>query len=206
MPGKRATEGLAPVPRERIEALVAKARERWPGWRGLHHAALIALTYLSGRRASEVLSLRREQVELREGLLVLKQVRILKRFKRDRRTGEKQPVLADIEVPLRPEDPLARAVLDYLAWRDRSSSRVARKLRAGGRLWAIKTRQRFWQIMVELDPGTWPHWLRHQRASHLATVLDAWEHQDYFKWGKLETAIKYVHRRAALEKIRRAGL
>ena len=209
MPGvKRSTEGLAPVPRERIEALVARARERWPGWRGLHHAALIALTYLSGRRASEVLGLTRQQVEVRlaEELLVLRQVRILKRFKKDKKTGKKSPIFADIEVPLRREDPLAQVVLEYLAWHDRSPSRIAKRLRAEGRLWAIRTRQRFWQIMVELDPGTWPHWLRHMRASHLAAVLDTWEHYDYFKWGKLETARKYVHRRASLEKIRQAGL
>ena len=199
MPGKRrSTKGLPPVPREYIVQLVKRALEHWPEPLGLRNAALIALTYLSGRRASEVLALKRDQVRLMPGYMVLLNVRILKRFVKDRETGEKKPVVENISIPVRDDDPLVQVVRAYLDWYDREKP-------GWENLWGIRTRQRFWQIVREIDPEIWPHWLRHQRASHLAQVLNPFELREKMAWAKLDTAIEYVHS-VADKKIREAGI
>jgi len=55
-------------------------------------------------------------------------------------------------------------------------------------------RSRAFQVITEFCPNLWTHYFRHQRLTHLASVLNPFELKDnYGKWSSLDPAVFYVH-------------
>lgn len=102
------------------------------------------------------------------------------------------------DIPMRLKDPLMKYVLDWLTFLQRNNH--------VGRVFPITSRQRAWQIMIEIDPNIWNHWLRHQRFTHVSETMDPYELKEFAKWETIEPAVDYVHRsvKRILEKTEKA--
>ena len=151
----------------------------------LRDKALFALMYLTSRRISELLPLKKSDLRYEKigGVEVITvRARALKR---------KDKPTAETPIPL--GDPLVKYVLEYL-----------KHLKADERLFPIG-RVRAWQIVKDHFPKLWCHWFRHARLTHLSSEMDVYELADFAKWKKLDMAMEYVHppKRRILEKMKR---
>ena len=146
--------------------------------------ALLAFIYLTGCRIEEVVKyktkgtimgrpIKKEQVSIRDSVIEVHNVRVLKRRGRAYKTI---PIIRnDIEKPF------INILLDYL-----------KTLSDDDYLFNM-TRERAWQILNEID--IFPHLLRHCRATHLITDYDfsTIQLQRFIGWKKLDSASDYLH-------------
>lgn len=132
--------------------------------------ALVALTYLTGSRISEVLRLHKYQFVARDGHIWVRAIKLSKcRVKRRPRRLQ----FRDARLPLTGERSVfTELVQDYLQTLDGD----------GGRLFSFNT-TRAWQIITALLPDYTCHWLRAFCEDYL---YDLWDHDlvavaDYVK-------------------------
>lgn len=137
--------------------------------------ALFCCLYLTGARINEVLSLTRDQFKEEENhgkqFLVIYNVLTLKR--RDNKVRRIDILISKEKLFI---DPL-------FAWLN--------LINDGDRLFDIK-RARAWQIIRTF--GTFPHFLRHTRSTHLIQdyKFNAYELKEYHAWKRLVTGENYV--------------
>lgn len=137
-----------PMTRNEVGEMVEKAD------RG-RDKTLIALLYLSGARISEVLELKREDIEIKTDELVI----------------SVEPQKRDKGSPLRKENNLILPIQDYFAGlvvsylKNLDSDEPIFKSRQGS---GPITRQRAHQIIKDLNGQTSAHFFRHTRANRLA--------------------------------------
>ncbi len=150
-PRKQPTRVLTP---EEIQVLL-RAPERLKGVRGVRDQAILALLYGTAMRASEVVSLRVEDIDLGRGVA----------FRRGPSADEDQAV------PLGPAvEPLRRYLQHGRPQLVRSPSEPALFLNQRGQrlsrqgVWLVIKR---WAAAAGLEQRISPHTLRHSRAAHL---------------------------------------
>lgn len=67
--------------------------------------------------------------------------------------------------------------------------------------------------ICEIDENIWPHWIRDQRAYHLAAKkedggreLDPYDHRAWFEWARMDMPLYYVGRRAEKDIAKALGI
>ena len=203
---RRTAEGLVPIHRNYIQKLIDNVDVTHYD-RNLkdRNKALIALTYLSGRRISELCGrilkdkISGVVVDVSEGVkrkdfrfdtldnqpIVIMHCRILKKGRildpKTRLPKTRLPKVWKDIIMLR-QDPFMKYVLE---WRNKCGT-------SNAKLFNIK-RSRAYQIIHELDADVWLHWLRHQRFSHLAKTMNPYQLREFAFWSSLEPAMSYIH-------------
>jgi hypothetical protein len=131
----------------------------------LEHAAFVSAVYLPGFRINEALSLTKSQFRWGSSLegelfLVIEQAKVEKSGGRLR------------SYPLLPDDPLARPLLAHLAKVEDDLDFV------------FSSGERTFRSMLDRVTGgnVWPHWLREQRNTFLATAFTRDERNRIFAW------------------------
>ena len=163
--------------------------------------ALIATLFLTGGRVNEVVPLRKNQFEIHPLSLQVRNMRILKRYKKLSHTVDEQghkhyetETIAATRgiVPINYAEPLVPVLLKYLKTVDDylfPSPHQKRDHISDTRAYQIVTK-----IGKRLGVEVWNHWFRSQRASQLATEysFDLHRLSDWFKWTQLDTARIYT--------------
>ena len=203
---RRTASTLVPVHRTYIQKLIKKVdTTHYEKWIKDRNKALIALTYLSGRRISELCGrVLKEKfsgqiVDICEGVkkkdfrfdvlnnqpIVIMRCRILKKGRViNRRTRLPNSFFPKVwkDVIMLRKDPFMKYVLH---WRQSCG-------KGNSKLFNFK-RSRAYQIIKELDSEVWLHWLRHQRFSHLAKSMTPYQLREFAHWSSLEPAMNYIH-------------
>ena len=139
--------------------------------------ALIALEYLTGARVSELLQVKRIQIEkvykINSDFIQINNVPTLKRRK---------PMIRTVLIPVLREKDYLLVVLEYV-----------NRLDAEQILFPM-TRQRAWQIVHD-NTGYFNHFFRHIRATHLTTDygFTAQQLRQFFGWASSSMADNYSH-------------
>ena len=204
---RRTAEGLVPIHRSYIQKIIGKVdKTHYDEGMKCRNKALIALTYLSGRRISELCGrvlkdkFSGQVVDVCEGVhykdfrfdtldgqpIVIMRCRILKKGRViDPRTRLPRLNFPKVwkDIIMLKDDLFMQYILE---WRDRCGSDPETKL------FDIK-RSRAYQIIRELDKHVWLHWLRHQRFSHLAKTMNPYQLREFAHWSSLEPAMNYIH-------------
>lgn len=140
--------------------------------------ALFCTLFCTGGRATEVLSLKPEQFDLRDKLVMISRMKVLKR-RRD----------WDRTFPVRLSNPLVQPMLDRV-----------KETREGERIFPYKYHWLYQRIRdIEKPDGAnygpwWPHRIRAERATQLVVDRGFNTHflLQFFGWGKPEMAAFYV--------------
>lgn len=147
----------------------------------LRDQALIASIFETGGRINEVLALTYSNFDLTssEGFIIIKNMPVSKQ-----KSSKLGSAASRRSFPVRRHEPLVRYIEEYL-------KQYANKPKV--RIFGLN-RRRAHQIVKELDPKIYPHWLRSQRACQLAydygfTMSDLME---FFGWKRVETAMIYA--------------
>jgi len=153
--------------------------------------ALVSFLYWTGRRISEALSvtisdIKKTKTAKGEDIvlvtcMILKKRKYFKR-KKDGKMVEKKPLF--IKTPFPYSDDIAKIYIDYY-------EQIKKRYKTG-KIFVI-TPERAWQIIKEINPKIKPHWFRHNRATHLASVMSAPELTAYFGWSDIKIAMRYIH-------------
>jgi len=202
---RRSMEGTVPVSRRYLINLLDKVdRQEYgtriggglnPNEQRLRNKALISLLYLSARRISEVVGLRRGGETIYKGVRLSdidldgeldsgeKVINITFQI-----IKKKKPKV--IEFPLDYED--EPFITHILSW-------INHQKKAGEDKLFPLTQARSYQILQNLDPRiVGNHWFRHQRLSHLARTLNPYQLRERVgHWESIEPAVAYVHGRIA---------
>jgi len=162
------------------------------------YKALIALLFETGGRVSEVLRLRKSNFVRRKNYLEVREMPVLKRYRKVRRVSdsskksgfrwitERKKEFRSIPIPY--DSPLVPYILDYL-----------RTLRDDELLFPI-TRQTAFNKIREAGKRLnerlelYPHWFRAQKASQLASEygFDVFGLKEFFKWVDDDMAEHYA--------------
>jgi len=207
-PKRRSTwnEDVPVVLRDHIEGLIAKVDSMDYGYsikggltpdeQKMRNKALISVFYLTGRRISEIVGrifryddgrvdvwrgvfIHDFSVEHLDGEPFLRmRYRVLKRG--TQKTSLKV-VMSYCDINL--QDPLTEHIRQWLLHLGKHHR---------GKVFNL-TRQRALTIMTELDPDVWLHWFRHQRVSHVASVMNPYQLGEWGRFARLETSLHYVH-------------
>jgi integrase len=185
---------------------VSEAVEGFIGWSAIltliktperpRDRAFLAALFETGGRVSEVLSLRRENFELRheEDVILVRRMPLLKRYRKvgPRETMRLRAYRRTFPIPL--SEPPAKILAEWIEASGGllfpSPIRYGRPLT---RKWAYKL---IAKTAEETGIPCWPHWFRAQRACQLVEeygfeVIDL---VDWFCWQKPETALEYARR------------
>lgn len=210
---RRSMKGTIPVSFSYITRLINKVDEQKFGFsikkklseddQKLRNKALIVLLYYSARRISEIvgrtLTLDNGKKDVWDGVKVkdfrfevmgdkdvlIMRVRILKKGKAKAKTirPDFREVIMDLSWPH----------MEYLV----SWLRVQEAFGPKTKVFSLN-RHRAYQILNELDPKVFNHWLRHQRLSHLGEYLTPFKLNERIGfWESLDPAISYVHGRVS---------
>lgn len=175
--------------------------EEFVGWKLLskmadnaraRDAALLATSFLTGGRASEVRALHRKNFDLDNPKVVLvRNMRVLKRFHR-----EKGEVVRDLvyrkTFPIRRDEPLVQRMIEWIQHQTNYLFPTGR----GSEPYLCRTMS--YRIARRLGDsvGLWvyPHWFRAQRASQLRFEygFDVMDLMEFFAWKHFPTAIRYA--------------
>jgi len=191
---------------------VSKDVEEFPGWGVLMELvdacetplekSFIATLFLTGSRVSEALQLQAHHFDVaeEEGLIICRNVPLLKRYKKRGVTLDGGWVTEPLETYRRPFPILLAEPLTLIlvAWLEkvRSGYLFPSPRRPGKpltRAWAYKLSGR---LQDRTGVPCWPHAFRSWRASQLVQdygfeLLDL---IDFFTWEKLDTALGYTRR------------
>ena len=156
-------------------------------------SCLMSLLYLTARRISEVLHLKKKDLVWTERFLSFK-TQILKRPDQPTQT---------IRIPL--NSPSVKPFIPFI-------QAHTRKLLDNDHLFhgRLKNKRKpidrstVWRQLNKLDPAINAHWFRHQRISHLSKTMSALDLQKFIKWKGLNIAIHYVHTEEMLRKLEEA--
>jgi len=164
--------------------------------RKMRDRAFLSALFETGGRVSEVLSLRRDNFELREneGVILVRRMPLLKRYRRIAPgvTLRVKAYRRTFPIPL--TEPPATILKDWIKASQNllfpSPYRLGRPLT---RVWAYKL---IAQVAEKTGVPCWPHWFRAQRACQLVEeygfeVIDL---IDFFGWKETETALEYARR------------
>jgi len=138
---------------------------------------LLSLEYLTGARVSELLSIKRIQIEKKvivgQDFIQLNQVKVLKR---------RRPFKRTVIIPIGKEREFLVFVIDYI-----------NKLAPDDLLFDF-TRQWAWKL-IKRHTGHYNHFWRHLRATHLTTDygLTGQELRHFFGWASSKMADNYSH-------------
>lgn len=170
---KRIAASIELPTREHLLRIIQKINSQNP----TRDKALLALNYLTGARVSELLSIKRKQIEKVSKadveFLIIHNVKVLKRRKDIHRT---------ILIPVKKEKDFLLLALEHI-----------NKTGDEEKLFDI-TRQRAWQI-TKNKTGYFNHFFRHLRTTHLVTDYNfsAHELQKFFGWASSKMADAYAH-------------
>jgi len=176
---------------------------RWPAekadeyWERLirRDQALIATMFETGGRVIEVLKLRKQNFEFGEKWIRIKGMSVMKRFKRDKQTGETKPILTTrgkFSIPL--DEPLVPYMVEWVKDQDDyifPSPKLDKDYLSTVRAYQIVN-----SLGERLEPKVhlYDHWFRAQRACQLAEDLNftLLELMDFFGWKDIKTALRYA--------------
>ena len=153
--------------------------------------ALIATLFETGGRVSEVLSLKRSNFILQDDFIIVKAMRVLKRYKKvgeyQDDLGKKKWITKSMKAyrtfPIPVKEPLVPYMLKWIDYIGKCGK---------DQLFGI-SRVHAWRIVVKVNPDVFPHWFRAQRASQLALEygFDVHDLVDFFAWKSLPMALHY---------------
>ena len=135
---------------------------------------LFLLFWVSGGRASEVVTLKPNQFAWNDEAIKIERMPVLK---------TKIKTFRNVLCPLK-DDPLAVKLIPFLEEYDIDDpSRIF----PHNRDWAYK-------LIVKWNPNIWLHWIRGQRAFNLHVVygFDIFQLKDWFNWSKIDTPAWYI--------------
>jgi len=159
-----------PMTREEVEDMISRADNE-------RDRALIAMLYITGARISEVLRLKRKDIEIGE-----KEVRITITPLKIRSKG---PLIFVHTLPIPLTAPFVEHIVSYVS-----------KIQDGEEFLFCgykkpMTRVRAWQIIKKLNQDTFPHFFRHTRASKLAEAgADVLEIKEWL--GRKTLPLEYI--------------
>jgi len=152
--------------------------------------ALIATTFLTGGRISEVLLLRKSNFDLSNPDVVLvKNMRVLKRYEKkgERMVNGKKRWITELKkdyrtFPILKKEPPVPILEDWLKGIKGKDER----------LFSVSRVQAFLMIRG-LGQNLYPHWFRAQRACQLASEygFDLHDLMDFFTWKDIKIALHY---------------
>lgn len=166
----------------------------------------VVTAFLTGGRVSEVLALKRDNFEIQDKLVVVRGMRVLKRWKKILDSGgpfvdskgrcfRTERMRLHRSFAFRRDEPLIPILLRFLNGR----SGLLFLSPHGGHLsrkWAYaRVREAGEPFKDEFGlRNLYPHWFRAQRASQLASEygFNLKELLDFFEWKNLETANRYA--------------
>jgi len=163
--------------------------------------AIIAALFLTGGRVNEVVPLRKANFEIHPRSLHVKNMRVLKHYKKTGsymdQDGKKRYITEPVEmtrgtIAIQLKEPLVPILTSWLAEVDDYLFESPAKNRShiSGN-WAYKIVRK---VGRRRGLEVWPHWFRSQRASQLVVEwkFDIHKLADWFKWTKIDTARIYT--------------
>lgn len=147
--------------------------------------ALVATLFTFGKRISEIISLDRDDFEIKEPFLIVRFQVLKKRFQAE--SGVPQKYTKRI----RTDHYLAEYIINHISRIDEGPVFVkdARRM----------SRFTAYRELKKLDVNIWPHLFRHSLASLMAeSGATTAQLMTWFDWEKPETAMKYVRRSGLL--------
>lgn len=164
--------------------------------------ALVATLFETGGRVSEVLMLRKRNFDIQRDRVLVKGMRVLKRYRKvgeyQKKGGKKswktEPVFTTRGIfTVRRFEPLTPIMV---SWIETCNDYIFPSGSNGSEL-PYLGRTRVYQILRDLgkrvDIHLYSHWFRAQRASQLASEYGFREHEllRWFSWKRYETAMRY---------------
>lgn len=138
--------------------------------------ALIAITYLTAGRISEVIELRKDQLKKEWPHYLVYNMKVLKRGKKE--------IVRTVPIRIETDRKFLFFIFSYINRHNSPYLFPSIRGRHIGRRWAHKLISKVF---------AWPHFLRHLRCSHLAQKgLSAYQLQQFIGWARLETGEDYV--------------
>jgi integrase len=172
--------------------------EPWVGWSRLlgyynhaptdRHRDVFALAFETGGRASEIVELKPSNFSITEEAIRVDAMVVRKyksrRMQRSFLINRKDDRLAEALVKL-----VEGCDTEFLLPRYAPLAKKEIKI-ANSHIGAT----RLYQLVAEISPEIWPHWLRSQRASYFVFEKNANPYQlaDWFKWKSMDTPLRYV--------------
>ena len=160
--------------------------------------ALIAALFLTGGRCSEVIRLRKKMFNITDGWVEVRHMPVLKHFRKIKdangETVETKRKQTTREFAFRRQEPLAEILVN---WIDLNTQDYLFPSNHLGHKHLSYTRT--YQIVTEICNRTgfdgWPHRLRSERASQLASEygFKLQTIMDFFGWKSISVAKEYVH-------------
>ncbi|MCM8786852.1 MAG: site-specific integrase [Candidatus Omnitrophica bacterium] len=145
---------------------------------------LIAILYLTGARISEVKSIRAKDIEIDEDCWYIEMITLKQRKK-------------EWQIPIKRRLKLVREVL--------FEKIILPYLKAMGfkenEFIFSKTRQYYYKEIKFANPNMYPHLFRHTLATVLSERVDPYSLKEWFGWKKLETSLRYVSPKNAIENV-----
>lgn len=159
----------------------------------------------TGGREAEVLPLKPNQVRWDEESIIVERMEVLKRRKRFTR---------DVYIKIDDSNPLASIFIDFVEKCETdyllpARARFSREIIPNKHTSASTVYNKICAIF----PDIWPHWIRDQRAWHLAAKpeeggrdLDPYDHRKWFEWARMDMPLHYVGRRTEKDMMRALGI
>ena len=135
---------------------------------------LFLLFWVSGGRASEVISLKPNQFSWNDEAIKIEKMPVLK---------TKDKTFRNVLCPLK-DDPLAPLLIPYLEKYDIDDP---------SKIFPY-TRKHAYKLITAFNPNIWLHWIRGQRAFNLHVVygFNVFQLKDWFNWKRVDTPLWYI--------------
>lgn len=197
---RRNSKKIVPVTLEYLVQICKKAKHTRDG-------CLVALLYLSGRRISEVLPLKKMNMVQVSG--TLRFITFNMKAYRNKRVGDykikrgekyHERIICAFSLESESGKMLGPYILEHLetlfeeAYIFHHHRNYKRHI----------TRQRAWQIVTKLDPDVWLHWFRHQRFTQVSKVYmeDPIAMHKFTHHKRFESTLHYIHEAKAKKKLK----
>lgn len=154
--------------------------------------ALIATLFETGGRVIEVLRLRRRNFSFDGRWIRVTGMQVVKRFRKDKRTGKTIPVYSTrgrFSIPI--DEPLVPYMVSWV--KEQKDFIFPSPKKDRDHLSTVRAYQIVNSIGERLGVHLYDHWFRAQRACQLAEELNFSLHEllEFFSWKHVETALRY---------------
>lgn len=156
---------------------------------GLGWQAFISIMWLFGKRVSEIISLRNQDIRIDGEYLAILFTVLKKRSSKD--PGMRMPFLKRITL----ENPYTEYIVDWWDMVRESKFTFSRRQTKMGHIY----RQYVHLVLKEISPYISSHLFRHSLATQMAEDgATAYEMVNWFDWDRTDTALEYIRRGGAM--------